>query len=110
MKKRNTMKHLAQIYTLFDDAFFLEKQGQVGEFAKKKIQSLINEVLGVKDKVTDSKCSHQLKQRISLIGEPLIREKLLSMLVRAEFDDRMNLREKKIKLYEERIKQLKDEQ
>ena len=88
MKKRNTMKHLAQIY----------------------ISYLINEVLGVKDKVTDSKCSHQLKQRISLIGEPLIREKLLSMLVRAEFDDRMNLREKKIKLYEERIKQLKDEQ
>ena len=73
---------------------------------------MINEVLGVdvKDKVTDSKYSHQLKQRISLIGELLIREKLLSMLVRAEFDDRMNLREKKIKLYEERIKQLKGEQ
>ena len=73
---------------------------------------MINEVLGVdvKDKVTDSKYSHQLKQRISLIGELLIREKLLSRLVRAECDDRMNLREKKIKLYEERIKQLKGEQ
>lgn len=109
-KEKHNETFGANIYKLFDDAFFLEKQGQVGEFAKKKIQSLINEVLGVKDKVTDSKHSHQLKQRISLIGEPLIREKLLSMLVRAEFDDRMNLREKKIKLYEERIKQLKDEQ
>lgn len=111
-KEKHNETFGANIYKLFDDAFFLEKQGQVGEFAKKKIQSLINEVLGVdvKDKVTDSKYSHQLKQRISLIGEPLIREKLLSMLVRAEFDDRMNLREKKIKLYEERIKQLKGEQ
>lgn len=109
-KEKHNETFGANIYKLFDDAFFLEKQGQVGEFAKKKIQSLINEVLVVKDKVTDSKNSHQLKQRISLIGEPLIREKLLSMLVRAEYDDRMNLREKKIKLYEERIKQLKGEQ
>lgn len=109
-KEKHNETFGSNIYKLFDDAFFLEKQGQVGEFAKKKIQSLINEVLVIKDKVTDSKNSHQLKQRISLIGEPLIREKLLSMLVRAEYDDRMNLREKKIKLYEERIKQLKGEQ
>lgn len=100
----------ANIYKLFDDAFFLEEQGQVGEFAKKKIQSLIREVLDVKDEDIDREYSYQLKQRISLIGEPLIREKLLSMLVRAEYDDRMNLREKKIKLYEERIRQLKGEQ
>ena len=52
---------------------------------------------------------NQLKNKISLIGEPLSREKLLSMLVRTEYNDSMDLREKRIMLYEERLKQLKGE-
>ena len=97
------------IYKLFDDAFFLEKQGQIGEFAKMKITSLIKEVMDIKEHDYDSEYMNQLKNKISLIGEPLIREKLLSMLVRTEYNDSMDLREKRIMLYEERLKQLKGE-
>lgn len=95
------------IYKLFDDAFFLEKQGQVGQFAKGKIQTLIDKVRNV-DKL-DVERINRLKQEISMIGEPLIREKLISMLVRLQFNDEMSLKEKKLKLYRERIKQLEGE-
>ena len=95
------------IYKLFDDAFFLEKQGQVGQFAKGKIQTLIDKVRNV-DKL-DVERINRLKQEISIIGEPLIREKLVSMLVRFQFNDEMSLKEKKLKLYRERIKQLEGE-
>lgn len=95
------------IYKLFDDAFFLEKQGQVGQFAKGKIQTLIDKVRNV-DKL-DVERINQLKQEISMIGEPLIREKLISMLVRFQFNDEMSLKEKKLKLYRQRIKQLEGE-
>lgn len=95
------------IYKLFDDAFFLEKQGQVGQFAKGKIQTLIDKVRNV-DKL-DVERINRLKQEISMIGEPLIREKLISMLVRFQFNDEMSLKEKKLKLYRERIKQLEGE-
>lgn len=79
------------IYKLFDDAFFLEKQGQVGQFAKGKIQTLIDKVRNV-DKL-DVERINRLKQEISIIGEPLIREKLISMLVRFQFNDEMSLKE-----------------
>ena len=95
------------IYKLFDDAFFLEKQGQVGQFAKGKIQTLIDKVRNV-DKL-DVERINRLKQEISIIGEPLVREKLVSMLVRFQFNDEMSLKEKKLKLYRERIKQLEGE-
>ena len=74
-----------------------------------KITSLIKEVMDIKEHDYDSEYMNQLKNKISLIGEPLIREKLLSMLVRTEYNDSMDLREKRIMLYEERLKQLKGE-
>lgn len=85
----------------------MEKQGQVGQFAKGKIQTLIDKVRNV-DKL-DVERINRLKQEISIIGEPLIREKLISMLVRLQFNDEMSLKEKKLKLYRERIKQLEGE-
>lgn len=71
--------------------------------------TLIKEVMDIKEHDYDSEYMNQLKNKISLIGEPLIREKLLSMLVRTEYNDSMDLREKRIMLYEERLKQLKGE-
>mgnify|MGYP000148210892 FL=1 len=97
----------ANIYKLFDDAFFLERQGQIGQFAKRKIEALIGEVLN--DEKLDVERINRLKQEISMIGEPLIREKLISKLTRYEFNDEMSLKEKKLKLYRERIKQLEGE-
>ncbi len=47
-----------------------------------KITSLIKEVMDIKEHDYDSEYMNQLKNKISLIGEPLIREKLLSMLVK----------------------------
>lgn len=97
----------ANIYKLFDDAFFLEKQGQVGQFAKRKIEALIGEVLN--DEKLDDECINRLKQEISMIGEPLIREKLISKLTRYEFNDEMTLKQKRLRLYREKIKQLEGE-
>lgn len=97
----------ANIYKLFDDAFFLEKQGQVGQFAKRKIEVLIGEV--VNDEKLDDERINRLKQEISMIGEPLIREKLISKLTRYEFNDEMTLKQKRLRLYREKIKQLEGE-
>lgn len=85
----------------------MERQGQIGQFAKRKIEALIGEVLN--DEKLDVERINRLKQEISMIGEPLIREKLISKLTRYEFNDEMSLKEKKLKLYRERIKQLEGE-
>ena len=34
----------ANIYKLYNDAFFLKKKGQIGEFAKRKIEEIIKEI------------------------------------------------------------------
>ena len=73
----------------------------------RKIEALIGEVLN--DEKLDDERINRLKQEISIIGEPLIREKLISKLTRYEFNDEMTLKQKRLRLYREKIKQLEGE-
>jgi len=67
----------ANIFSLFTDAFFLE-DGLIGEFAKTKIFELL-------DEIDTKEISHSSKDRINkiidIIGEPLIKERLLEKLL-----------------------------
>ena len=103
----------ANIYKLFDDSFFLGKRGQIGEFAKEKIQEIIN---CIKPHIVDNKLKYpqidkekaiSLKEEILLIGDSLIREKLYTMLLKCQ-DKQENVRDKKIRMYEEKLKLLKN--
>lgn len=106
----------ANIYKLFDDAFFLGRKGQIGEFARKKIQAIIDKIkpdMRNMEKVIypslteEDVCS--LEQQIALIGEKIIRDKLYEMLYKCKYNS-LDLRQKKIKIYEEKIKRLQNEE
>lgn len=106
----------ANIYRLFDDAFFLEEQGQVGEFAKRKIKNLIDRlkpVQGDNGRFTYQRINEnmtEMEQEISLIGEPIIKDRLYTMLYKHKMEvgyTGEDMRDKMIKVYEEKIKQLR---
>ena len=104
----------ANIYKLFDDAFFLGKRGQIGEFSKSKIQKIIDEIqprLENEDVVVYPELKgeeiERLKKEISLIGEVIIRDKLYEMLYSCKYRN-LNVSEKKIKIYEEKIRYLRN--
>lgn len=85
------------IYSLYNDAFFLKDSGQMGEFAREKIDGLIDKL---KPEETEEKredgrkhivrtympISDQDRKRylndIKLIGEPLLKQGLMRMLNR----------------------------
>lgn len=99
----------ANIYKLFDDAFFLEKKGQIGEFAREKIQGIIDKI---KPEIRDGETIYpelsfdeiyNLEQQISLIGEPIIRDKLFDMLYKNYPELAIK---KKIQRYEAELKKL----
>ena len=50
-----------------------------------------------------------LEQQIALIGEKIIRDKLYEMLYKCKYNS-LDLRQKKIKIYEEKIKRLQNEE
>ena len=106
----------ANIYKLFDDAFFLGKKGQIGEFARTKVQSIINKIKpdmrGAGEVIYPSLAEDEiclLEQQIGLVGEKIIRDKLYEMLYQCKYNS-LDLRQKRIKLYEEKIKQLQNEE
>lgn len=69
----------ASIYILYNDAFFLGETGQIGDFARNKIQRLIN-ILKESKEEFDEDTYHECEQIINVIGDSLIREPLLRML------------------------------
>lgn len=102
----------ANIYKLFDDAFFLGKKGQIGEFAKTKVQFIIDKIkpeIRTMDGVIYPSLTEEeicsLEQQIGLIGEKIIRDKLYEMLYKCKYNS-LDERQKKIRLYEEKIKLL----
>lgn len=104
----------ANIYKLFDDAFFLGEKGQIGEFARKKIQAIIDKVkpdTRNMEKVVYPTLAKEeiclLEQQIALVGEKIIRDKLYEMLYKCKYNS-LELREKKIKIYKEKIKRLQN--
>lgn len=106
----------ANIYKLFDDAFFLGRKGQIGEFARKKIQAIIDKLKpdtrNMEEVIYPSLTEEEvclLEQQIALIGEKIIRDKLYEMLYKCKYNS-LDLRQKKIKIYEEKIKRLQNEE
>lgn len=96
--------------------FFLGKKGQIGEFAKEKIQAIIDKIKpdtsGVEGVCYPSLTDDEvclLEQQIALIGEKIIREKLYEMLYKCKYNF-LDLRQKKINIYKEKIKRLQDEE
>ncbi|HDR7448501.1 TPA: AAA family ATPase [Bacillus toyonensis] len=76
----------ANIHTLLSDSFFM-KHGTIGNFAKEKIQYIIDllneDDASFKEDVSTNKINlNKMKNEISIIGEELIRNKLLDMYVR----------------------------
>ena len=106
----------ANIYKLFDDAFFLGKKGQIGEFAKGKIQAIIDKIKpdtrNIEEVIYPSLTEEEirsLEQQIALVGEKIIKDKLYEMLYKCKYNS-LDLRQKKIKIYEEKIKRLQNEE
>jgi hypothetical protein len=89
----------ANIHTLFTDAFFL-KNGLIGEFARSKIESLIQR-LNQKDQYTYEEYTI-LKKEIDIIGEPFIRFKLLEKILKGlppeKFDAVLMEKEREVEL------------
>ena len=90
----------ANIHTLLSHGFFM-KDGLMGEFAKSKISKILNFLNG-KCKFIDTPLE-KIKPTIQIIGEDFLREKLLKM-----YEDKFPIsKEEKIKQLEDELKRLK---
>lgn len=104
----------ANIYKLYNDAFFLEKKGQIGGFARKKIEKIIEKVCPKKLSEEDVKYpdiseeeANHLEKEIKLIGEPIIRNKLSDMLHKCQ-DNSWKFMDRKLKYYERKVKEMRE--
>ena len=103
----NNRTFAANIHNLFSDSFFM--QGSlVGNFAKYKINKLINLLLDAPDyEIKENK--NKIRKIINIIGEPVIRNKLLNMLkerVEASYGDYIDI-DDKIEDLQQQINELK---
>lgn len=65
----------ANIHTLYANAFFLkDKGGAIGHFAKKEINNLVERI-----KIAKVGTAKEIKSTIEIIGEPLIKDRLLEL-------------------------------
>lgn len=67
----------ANIHTLLSDSFFIDGE-LIGDFAKEKINWLINILSGDIENIRANE--KKIRKLINLIGEPIIKNKLMSML------------------------------
>ncbi len=98
----------SNIYKLFNDAFFLEKSGQIGEFAKRKIENIIKSLWDDKEnkiRAIEKNKLYELQHQIEIIGDNLLREKLLDMLFESRYSE-LDYSQRKIKLYQKKIEEL----
>jgi len=94
----------SNIHTLFTDSFFV-KGGLIGEFAKNKIDYVINLLQNSRFKNLSEKQINEILSIINIIGEPVIKNKLIRMF---ENKSTLNLfeSEKKINDLEKRVSNL----
>lgn len=97
----------ANIHTLFADGFFLSG-GLIGDFAKDKIQKVID---WLNNKKSDMGLSDNMKKTIDLVGEPIIRNKLTDMFhEKIGFNVKLDIVERELKRLEDlKVKLLKEE-
>lgn len=97
----------ANIHDILTQSFFLEN-GFIGEFAQKKINRVIETINKINKKKPnqrklDTESYEKLKKIIDLIGEPLIKNKLMDMIGEV-YDNTQD----KIKILEKEIESLKN--
>lgn len=90
----------SNVNVLLLDSFFV-KNGLIGEYARKKIDSIIQDLQG-RD-IPESKHRH-LEELIKIIGEPVIRRKLETMLFHNKSSGNM---QREIRYYESMLRQIK---
>ncbi|PGT62487.1 AAA family ATPase [Bacillus thuringiensis] len=94
----------ANIHSLLAHSFFME-DGVTGSFAKRKINEIIHMLIN-EDIVTIFENEEKIEKTINLIGEPVIRNKLLQMLAERRMTGvnkeiaRLNLRLKKLEKWQ----------
>ncbi|MDQ1433149.1 MAG: hypothetical protein QG634_434 [Patescibacteria group bacterium] len=95
----------ANIHTLLSHGFFM-KDGLMGEFAKGKIEDVINYL---NDKESTIKDNDEAQKLLNIIGEPIIKNQLQRMLdsKRLSKIDKIDLIEKQIKELQEELKKVK---
>lgn len=105
----------ANIYKLFNDAFFLGQKGQIGEFSKNKIQTIIDKIRPELEMEKGAVYPHiskeeteMLEKEIALIGEPVIRNKLYDMLYKCQCTSE-NSKQRKMEFYRRKIQKLEEE-
>ncbi|MEY6553586.1 AAA family ATPase [Bacillus cereus] len=95
----------ANIHSLLAHSFFME-DGVTGAFAKRKINEIIHMLIN-EDLVTIFENEEKIEKTINLIGEPVIRNKLLQMLAERRMTGvnkeiaRLNLRLKKLEKWQD---------
>lgn len=96
----------ANIHTLLSDSFFM-KNGTMGDFAKEKLNEIIKHLNNkISDKEPEEREQREkIKKTIKLIGEPIIRRKLLNMYNEFYGDEIIS----RLERLEDRIKRLEDD-
>jgi len=103
---KNSNTFGANINTLLKDSFFMNST--IGEFSKQKINQVVNYLRDNYDK--DDYCynkitKEEVKYIISIIGEPIVKNKL-EKLYYSKFTEDIVDQEKKIQMYKEKINDL----
>lgn len=97
----------ANIYTLLADTFYMEN-GFAGEFAQKKINQILDDLLPDSNSTLEKKDRKDILFKIELIGEPVIREKLLEMYnnqkKETSIEEQIKLKENELELLRKRLK------
>lgn len=99
----------ANIHSLLSDGFFM-KEGLMGDFAKKKINQLIDDLLEKGNQLSPER-KVEIQKMIPLIGEPIIRKKVMDLYneqINLNIDDRIRLLEESRKQLEKDIQMLKE--
>ena len=92
----------ANIHTLLSDSFFMD-DGLMGEFAKNKIQEIMDFINNIKTIEEISTKEEQIKQVIESIGEPFLKRKLLDMYYTKYKDESLKeARKKELRLKRDR--------
>ena len=76
--KVKTETFSSSIYNLYRDAFFLENGSAIGEYAKTYINNIAKMIRD--SKIISDKEKNNIKKKINLIGEPIIKKQLEKIL------------------------------
>jgi len=95
----------ANIFQLFNDAFFLEK-GAIGKFAEEKISDLIQKIRNCNEKTEDI---NEIEREIKVIGDSFLRSHIEKIFCDKVYDsDRKSKLRQEIKNMQAELKALED--